>query len=129
MAVTASPPTDRYGARTRPRWVWWVVAGVGVTIGVAWSAWIAFQPRPVTAVLWGYDVKSNTRTDLTLDVRRSDDDPARCTVYVLADDHSIVGERTVDVPPSGRTVTRVTVQVETERRGVTGKLRTCETTD
>ncbi|MEH3034688.1 MAG: DUF4307 domain-containing protein [Aeromicrobium erythreum] len=66
---------DRYGTRRRPRWVWWVVAAVGVSFGVAWAAWIAFQPRPVTATVYGYDVRSDTSTVVKLDVRRSDDDP------------------------------------------------------
>lgn len=127
--MSTAPPADRYGARTRPRWVWWVVAAVGISIGVAWSAWIAFQPRPVSAVVWGYDVISDTRTDVILDVRRSDDDPVQCTVYVQAEDHSVVGERTAQVAPSGTEKTRVTVRVETERRGVNGILRTCETTN
>ncbi len=120
--------TARYGTRRRPRWTWWVVAAVGVGAGVAWAAWVAFQPRPVTATVWAYDVQSDTRTVVTLDVRRSDDDPARCTVYVQAEDHGVVGERTVDVAPSGRKVTRIEIPVETERRGVNGILRTCETT-
>ena len=121
--------SDRYGTRGRPRWVWLVVAGVGIAIGVAWAAWVAFQPRPVTAELYGYDVVGDHRVDITLNVHRPDPVAVKCTVYARAEDHSIVGEKTVTVPADDDEDVRIPVALETERRAVTGILRTCESPD
>ncbi len=121
--------SDRYGTRGRRRWLWPVVAAVGIGLGVAWAAWAAFQPRPVTGELFGYDVVDDHRVDITLNVHRREPVAARCTVYAQAADHSIVGEKTVDVPAGRRDTTRVDVVLETERRAVTGVLRMCESSD
>lgn len=119
----------RYGTRGRPRWLWPVVAVVGVSIGVAWAAWVAFQPRPVTAELYGYDVVSDHRVDITLNIHRPDPVAVECTVYARAEDHSIVGEKTVTVPADEDENVRVPVSLETERRAVTGILRMCQSLD
>jgi hypothetical protein len=121
--------SDRYGTRGRRRWLWAIVAAVGIGLGVAWAAWVAFQPRPVTAELYGYDVVDDHRVDIKLDVRRAEPVRVRCTVYAQAMDHAIVGERTVTVPAGDRETTRVSIVLETERRAVTGVLRMCETAD
>jgi hypothetical protein len=121
--------SDRYGARGRRRWLLPLVAVMGIGLGVAWAAWVAFQPRPVTAELYGYDVVDDHRVDISLDIRRPEPVPVRCSVYAQALDHAIVGERTVTVPAGDRERTRVNIVLETERRAVTGVLRMCETAD
>jgi hypothetical protein len=121
--------SDRYGTRRSRRWLWPVVAAVGIAIGVAWAAWVAFQPRPVTAELYGYDVVDDHRVDITLNVRRPDPIAVECTVYARASDHAIVGEKTVTVPAEDDELVRVPITLETERRAVTGILRTCESPD
>jgi len=118
--------SSRYGTRTRPGWVWPVITVAGIAIGVAFAAWVGFQDRPVTARVWGYDVVDDRRVTVTLDVARPDPIDVRCTVYAQAEDHSVVGEKTVDVPASQGEQTRLTIAVQTERRAVTGVLRTCE---
>lgn len=120
---------DRYGARRRPRWWWPVVAAVGVTLGVVAAAWVAFQPRPVSAQLYGYEVVDDHRVRIALDVHRPDPLEVRCTVYAQAADHATVGEKTVTVPASDREDVRVRIALETERRAVNGVLRTCESAD
>ena len=119
--------SDRYGTRGRPRWLWPVVAAVGVTIGVLAAAWIAFQPRPVTAQVYGYEVVDGHHVTVTLNVHRPEPVAVRCTVYAQAHDHSNVGEKTVTVPAGDRENTRVKIALETERRAVTGVLRMCKT--
>ena len=121
--------SDRYGTRGRPRWLWPVVAAVGVAIGVAFAAWVAFQPRPVSAVVYGYEVVDDRQVTITLDVHRPEPVAVQCTVYAQAKDHSIVGEKTVTVPADDREDVRVSISLETERRAVTGVLRTCQSTD
>ncbi|MGA8987285.1 DUF4307 domain-containing protein [Aeromicrobium sp.] len=117
--------SSRYGTRSRPRWFWPAVAAVGIILGISFAAWVGFQDKPVTGRVWGYDVKDDHRVTITLDVIRPDPLAVRCTVYAQAADHSIVGEKTVDVPASDQKKTRVTIPVQTERRAVTGVLRTC----
>lgn len=119
----------RYGTRGRPRWLWPVVAAVGVAIGVSFAAWVAFQPRPVAAELYGYEVVDDTRVEITLNVHRPEPLAVRCTVYAQASDHSIVGEKTVTVPADDREDVRVSISLETERRAVTGVLRTCQSSN
>jgi hypothetical protein len=120
----------RYGTSGRPRWLWPVVAAVGIAIGVAWAAWVAFQPQPVSARVYGYDVIDDHHVDITLTVHRSDPrQVARCTVYAQAQDHAIVGEKTATIPAGSRENSRVKIALQTERRAVTGVLRTCETSD
>ena len=105
--------STRYGTRRRPRWFWPAIAAAGIAVGIAFAAWVGFQDKPVTGRLWGYDVVTPEPIAV------------RCTVYAQAYDHSIVGEKTVDVAPSDTEKTRITIDVETERKAVTGVLRTC----
>ena len=121
--------SDRYGKGGRPRWLWPAIAAVGVLVGVAWAAWVAFQPRPVSAQLYGYEVVDDNRVDITLDVRRPEPIAVRCTVYAQADDHSTVGEKTVTLPADDRENARVRISLETERRAVNGVLRMCQSAD
>ncbi len=115
----------RYGTRTRPQWFWPLITVVGVLIGVAFAAWVGFQDDPVKARVWGYQVRDDHQVTIALDVIRPDPLAVRCTVYAQGADHSIVGEKTVDVPAGDAERTRVSIDVQTERRAVTGVLRTC----
>jgi len=118
--------SSRYGTRTRPRWFWPAIAAIGIAIGVSFAAWVGFQDEPVKGRLWGYDVKSDHLVTLKVDVIRPDPLAVRCTVYAQAADHSIVGEKTVDVAAGKAEKTRITIDVQTERKAVTGVLKTCE---
>jgi hypothetical protein len=121
--------SSRYGSRQRPRWFWPAVAAVGISLGIAFAAWVGFQKDPVTGSLWGYDVIDDGRVTVTLDVVRPDPIDVSCTVYAQAADHSIVGEKSVDVPASEQESVRIDIDIETERRAVTGVLRTCTPID
>ena len=121
--------STRYGARQRPRWFWPAIAAVGITLGIAFAAWVGFQKDPVTGRLWGYEVTSANQVTVKLDVVRPDPLAVTCTVYAQAADHSIVGEKTVEVPPSQREKVRVFIDIETERKAVNGVLRTCVPAD
>ena len=127
MPVTALD--DRYGRRHRPRWYWPLVAAVGIGIGVAWAAWAGFQPKPVSAVLHGYDVTSDTSVTLTLEIHTPEPIAVTCDVYAQAADHSIVGERTVRFAPSSARTVREKVRLATVERPVTGVLKSCQPAD
>ena len=115
----------RYGRRTPRRWIWPIIAVIGIAAAVAWAAWVAFQPRPVNGVLWGYEVLGDHRVRVTLDIHRPEPRAVECTVFAQAQDHSIVGERTVAIPAGTKKNTRVTAVISTERRAVNGVLRGC----
>ena len=115
----------RYGRRTPQRWVWPAIAAIGIAAAVAWAAWVAFQPRPVHGVLWGYEVLDEHRVQVTLDLHRPEPLAVECIVYAQALDHSVVGERTIAVPAGARENTRVKATITTERRAVNGVLRGC----
>jgi len=121
--------STRYGSRQRPRWFWPTIAAIGITLGVAFAAWVGFQKDPVTGRLWGYEVVSDSQVSVKLDVIRPDPLDVTCTVYAQAEDHSIVGEKTVDIPASEDEKVRVAIDIETERKAVNGVLRTCVATD
>ncbi|MGB9011252.1 MAG: DUF4307 domain-containing protein [Aeromicrobium sp.] len=127
-----SQPTDlheRYGSTERSRWFWPTIAVIGISIGIAFAAWVGFQDRPVTARVWAYEVKNDNLVTVTLDVVRPDPLAVRCTVYAQAEDHSIVGEKSLDLSASTSQEQRVAIDVRTERRAVTGVLRTCVARD
>lgn len=116
----------RYGRRERPRWFWWAIASLGVVLGVTWAAWVAFDEPAVAADVWSFDVVSETRTVIVLDVRRADPVDVTCTVQAQSQDRSVVGERTVEIAADAPRRTRLEIDVETQRRAVTGVLRTCQ---
>jgi hypothetical protein len=116
---------SRYGKRSRRRWVWPLVAVLGIGAGIAFAAWVAFQPRPVNAVLWGYKVLDEHRVHVTLEVHRPEPIDVECTVYAQAEDHTTVGERTITVRPGKSETIRVRTVITTERRAVNGVLRGC----
>ncbi len=115
----------RYGTSNRPRWFWPLIAAIGITIGIVFAAWVGFQDKPVTARVWAYDVVDDHVVTVSLDVVRPDPLDVQCTVYAQAADHSVVGEKTVEVFASQQEQTRISIDIETERRAVTGVLRTC----
>ncbi len=115
----------RYGTRNRPGWFWPLIAAIGITIGIVFAAWVGFQDKPVTARVWGYDVVDDHLITVSLDVVRPDPLDVQCTVYAQAADHSVVGEKTVQLHASQQEQTRISIDIETERRAVTGVLRTC----
>ncbi len=104
-------------------------AAVGITIGIVFAAWVGFQDKPITARVWGYDVVDDHKVTVKLDVVRPDPLDVQCTVYAQAADHSIVGEKTVDLAATDEDEIRISVDIETERRAVTGVLRACEAAD
>jgi len=118
---------DRYGRDRRPKWLFPIVAVILIGIGVAWSVWAALAQvdKPISAQLYGYDVTSDHQIGMTVEVHRTDGGKAVCSVYAQGLDHSIVGERDVEIPESDEKTVLVKTTVETERRAVTGVLKGC----
>src|SRR5690606_6186969 len=110
-----------------PRWVWPVIAVLGVALGVGWAAWVAWDDvPPYQAEVFGYEVKSDELTTVTLNVYREKDDvPLECAVYAQAPNKAIAGETVIEVPAEPRN-TRVRAEIVTEQRATTAVLRGCE---
>ncbi|MFT4189392.1 MAG: DUF4307 domain-containing protein [Aeromicrobium sp.] len=118
--------SDRYGTRSTPRWTWWVVAGAGIALGTAWAAWIALQPQPLKTDVYGFEVVSDERIDLTLEIIADEPAEVVCDVYAQAEDHSIVGEKTVTIPASEQEIVHHDLSLTTTQRAVTGVIRSCD---
>jgi hypothetical protein len=115
----------RYGTRTRRPWLIPVIAVVGIALGISWAVWAATVDKPFSARLYGYEVTSDHQTTVKLDIHRPKPREIRCTVQAQAQDHSVVGERTITIPSSKRHTIRTTTSITTERRAVTGVLKRC----
>lgn len=130
-APSSDLSTTRYGRRRLPRRVWVALTVVLVVVGIGW-AWRVSQSAsdvPVTAQMHSFDVQSDHSTKLTLQVHRNESGPATCAVYALAIDHSVVGERNVDIPASHDELTTVTSVIRTERRAANVRVRDCRLSD
>ncbi len=117
----------RYGTRHRPRWLLPVVAGIALVTALVWVLWVATADKPFQVRVYSYQVVNDHQTIVRLDVQRPKPVELECTVYAQAEDHSIVGERSVTVPASNQTSLRKSITVKTERRAVTGVLKACMT--
>jgi len=118
----------RYGRhrRTTPRWVWIVVATVGIALGVAWAAWSAWDDVPThQARVLAYEVVDEQTTRVELEIFREEPVALTCRVYSQAQDKAVVGERTIEVPASEEYRTVVEARIRTERRAVTAVLDSC----
>jgi hypothetical protein len=127
---STDPPdlTERYGAPSRATRLLVVTATAAVAVlGLVWLVWATlFHGRPmVTSKLVGFDVGGeHVATARFSVVRRESDVRASCLLRAYADDHSIVGERTVSVS-SGPTTRIVDAAVRTERRATALEVMGC----
>ena len=119
----------RYGRhrRSTPRWLWPVVAGIGVTLGVVWAFWASYSDVPAhQARVHSYDVVDDSTTKVDLEIFREEPVALTCRVFAQSEDKAVVGEKTVEVPASDADQVRVVIEIRTERRAVTGVLDACD---
>jgi len=126
-AARAAMP-ERYGPPRRGRRLAVLVGAAVVTVGgLVWLLWAAsLQATPdVAAGVTGFEVVSDARTDVTLEVERRVSGAVRCSVYAQAPDTSIVGEREVRLDAAEPGTVTTTVGIATERRATSATLREC----
>jgi hypothetical protein len=120
---------ERYGPPPRRgrRLVLIAVTALVAAGGLAWLLWAAtLQSTPdVAAGVTGFDVVSDSRTDVTLEVERRVAGAVRCTVYAQAPDTSIVGEREALLDAAEPGTISATVSIATERRATSATVREC----
>jgi len=104
-----------------------VVAAVVALAGLTWLFWAALghSTPDVSGGVSSFEVVSDARTDVTLEVHRRVEAAVRCDVYAQAEDKSVVGERSVELESAPPGEVSVTVAIATERRATTAVLRTC----
>lgn len=120
---------SRYGRhrRTTPRWLWPVVAAVGVTLGVAWAAWASWSDVPAhQARVHSYEVIDDRTTKVDLEIFYDEPVALICRVFAQSQDKVVVGERSIEVSASSRDQVRVVSEIRTERRAVTAVLDSCD---
>ena len=120
--------TERYSAPSRASRLLVVTATVVVAVlGLVWLVWVTvFHSTPMVSsklVSFGVGGEHVATAQFSV-VRRNSDVRASCLLRAYADDHSIVGERSVPVT-SGPTTRIVEAAVRTERRATAVEVVGC----
>jgi len=119
---------QRYGRPSRSGRAALAVAVAAVVI--AFAGWLVdaaldgSNPE-VDAAVSGFEVVSDRRTNLTVELRRAVETAVTCEVYAQAADKQVVGERTVELARRKAGTDKVTVSIATERRAVAAAVRGC----
>lgn len=94
---------------------------------VAWAVWAALDHASPAygARIRSYDVVSPHQVRVQLDVHRLADAGFGCTVTAQAEDHSVVGEKLVQVPRGAAGDLVVTTSVVTDREATTAVISNC----
>ncbi len=119
---------ERYGRPSRSaRVLLAVLVLVVVGGGLVWLVRTAVQQSSpdVNAGVVAFEVVSEQRTDVTVDVVRAVTTAVRCEVYAQAADKQVVGERLVQLPAAPAGTERVTVTIRTERQATTAEVGSC----
>ena len=130
IAAARRAMPERYGRR--PLWGRLaLIAALALLVGggLAWLTYAAVEGSTpdVDAGVRSFEVESERRTTLTMEVVRRTDSAVRCEVYAQAADLQVVGERSVRLPPAPPGTEAVTVAITTERRAATAAIRECTT--
>ena len=128
-------PEGRYGHRRDPayqrrrRWLTWVAGGLVALAGVAMAGRLYQQYADPLYAVDNLNVTQLSDTGVTVefDVRVPAGEGASCTVQGHTRFGELVGDATVDVPPTGpdATTVHVTYSLATTQRPVTGEVPGC----
>lgn len=109
-----------------------IVIGVIVVLVAAgifiWSQWRNSSDADVSGTAAGFEVTSDDRIQMNLDITRDDaDKPAYCVVTAMNYDKAEVGRREAVVAGGGSDTTRLTVAIPTHERAVAADVYGCST--
>lgn len=115
--------------RPRLRLAWIPLACLAGAVLVVWTVWAGVHnsAEPMGVQLFGYNVVSDSRVDVTVEVHRSD--PAvhgSCTLYAQSQDSQRVGETPLRIAPGHDEDVRVHASVKTFSKAVTAQLEDCQ---
>lgn len=128
--MTTTDPETPTGL-TRHRFFWPVIALIGVSLGIAWTAWVAWSDvPPFQTQTFAFDIIDDQHMTVTFDVYRTEPVALECTVLAQDLRKNIVGEKIVEVPTpettADREKLRIVVDLATDRRPTTGYVHECE---
>lgn len=123
------PPPGRYG-REPSRWrraLGLVTAAVLGVLAAGWLVWTGLHhaDRDVRWTDIGYSVRGDGATQVTFDVIKDPDRTARCWVRTLNRQYAEVGVAEVEIGPAENQVVRISTEVRTTERAVSGVVREC----
>ncbi len=127
MTVPAPDLAERYGSPSRTRRPLVIAGTVALAlVGLAWLLWVLlFHGRPqVTSEMVGFDIDGQHAAVARFTVVRRDTTvPASCLLRAYAEDHTVVGERSL-TPVYGEQQP-LSVDVRTERQATSVELVGC----
>jgi hypothetical protein len=91
---------------------------------LAWSAWV-HATTSVSGEVVSFDVRSEHRIDVTVQISRPAGKAAQCTLQAQAEDHSVVGEVVVSVAAASAAESEVTSIVKTDREATSASVSDC----
>jgi hypothetical protein len=128
---TTAALDDRYGRIAgRSRRTRTIAIAAAAAIVVVFGAWVIWAgPGQTSHGLdsddVGYEILSAHEAVVHSQVSVDPGTPAECTVQVLDKSYTIVGWKTVTLPPTTERSRTITTDVNTTTRGVTGLIHTC----
>lgn len=117
--------------RPRYRAAWIPLACLAGALLVVWTVWAGVHnsAEPMGVQLFGYDVVSDSRVDVTIDVHRSDPSVhGSCTLYAQSEDSQRVGETPLRIAPGRSEDVRIHASVKTFAKAVTAQIEDCQVT-
>ena len=127
-AVPLTPPTGRYGAdpeATERRTKRWYLLCVGVSLLVVGAVAVAYGMRSsVSGEVETFQVVSPSKVLIHLQVTKSANSAASCTVRSRDANGNEVGRITVSIPKAPSTYDTI-VDLKTSALGTTGELVSC----
>ena len=133
-AETTSPDTrlgSRYGQsrekNRRGRILGISVAAIFAVILVAWVVWATFDGdgSKLEAKDTGHEIVSDDLVEVAFDLTIPAAAESRCIVEALNGKFAVVGWKVVTIPASDQTTRRITEQVRTSEKAVTGLVNRC----
>jgi hypothetical protein len=128
---TTATLDDRYGRTAgRSRRTRTIAIAAAAAIVVVFGAWVIWAgPGQTSHGLdsddVGYQILSTHKAVVHSQVSVDPGTAAECTVQVLDKSYTIVGWKTVTLPPTTERSRTITTDVNTTTRGVTGLIHTC----
>lgn len=133
MSLPSADGTDqsmaqRYGvSSTYRRITTAVLLGLVVAAFLGWVVWAALNHASADAGarVRSYNVVSAHKVTVRLDVHRPQNEAVVCTLTARAEDHTVVGEQIVRVPPGEEGDLTVTTAITTDREATTAVVSGC----
>lgn len=129
--MSSSALDERYGrtpaASRRRRALGIAVAGAFAVVLVAWVVWAALDGDAATIEYRdiGHVIVDDANVTVTYQVTAPVGSEVHCAVQALNESFSVVGQKTVELPPGDRATRTFTEQLRTTELAVSGLIYRC----